>query len=267
MLKIRRPLGRLIFNMGIAIPGKTVFLIETAPWAYMGYTANIIIKDTIHIFASISKIMRIWLMGRRNREHWLRHICKIKSICPETDFLVCLMICWWLYHQPVRTRFENAFFTHILMAYCKTAVTPLLMCGVTAVLCQVISVIMGFFWQEGPPRAGVDTLRLRQNGCYFAVIAFKCIFLNENVWIFIEISLKYVLWGRIDNNLALVLIMAWRWTGNKPLSEPMMVSLLMHICVTRPQWVNDYYLKEFISAVFVTVCQSTWFHSSSGWSQ
>ena len=33
MLKIRRPLGRLIFNMGIAISGKTVFLIETAPWA------------------------------------------------------------------------------------------------------------------------------------------------------------------------------------------------------------------------------------------
>ena len=31
MLKIRRPLGRPIFNMGIAIPGKTVFLIETAP--------------------------------------------------------------------------------------------------------------------------------------------------------------------------------------------------------------------------------------------
>ena len=31
MLKIRRPLGRLIFNMGIAIPGKTVFLIGTAP--------------------------------------------------------------------------------------------------------------------------------------------------------------------------------------------------------------------------------------------
>ena len=31
MLKIRRPFGRLIFNMGIAIPGKTVFLIETAP--------------------------------------------------------------------------------------------------------------------------------------------------------------------------------------------------------------------------------------------
>ena len=35
MLKIRRPLGRLIFNMGIAIPGKTVFLIETAPWVLL----------------------------------------------------------------------------------------------------------------------------------------------------------------------------------------------------------------------------------------
>ena len=32
--------------------------------------------------------------------------------------------------------------------------------------------------------------------------------------------------------------MAWRRPGDKPLSEPMMVSLPMHICVTRPQWVN-----------------------------
>ena len=40
MLKIRRPLGRLIFNMGIAIPGKTVFLIETAPWSYRAYQAT-----------------------------------------------------------------------------------------------------------------------------------------------------------------------------------------------------------------------------------
>ena len=38
MLKIRRPLGRLIFNMGIAIPGKTVFLIETAPRKFIVWT-------------------------------------------------------------------------------------------------------------------------------------------------------------------------------------------------------------------------------------
>ena len=33
-------------------------------------------------------------------------------------------------------------------------------------------------------------------------------------------------------------IMAWRQPGDKPLSEPMMVSLLIHICVNRPQWVK-----------------------------
>ena len=74
-----------------------------------------------------------------------------------------------------------------------------------------------------------NTLRPRQNGRYFAEDIFKCIFLNENAWISLKISL---------NIPALVQIMAWRRPGDKPLSEPMMVSLLMHICVTRPQWVN-----------------------------
>ena len=36
----------------------------------------------------------------------------------------------------------------------------------------------------------------------------------------------------------MVQIMAWRRPGDKPLSEPMMVSLLTHICVARPQWVK-----------------------------
>ena len=45
MLKIRRPLGRLIFNMGIAIPGKTVFLIETTPWVQNIYSAVEIYKE------------------------------------------------------------------------------------------------------------------------------------------------------------------------------------------------------------------------------
>ena len=35
---------------------------------HMGRTANIVIKDVIHVFASISKIMRILRMGRRNRQ-------------------------------------------------------------------------------------------------------------------------------------------------------------------------------------------------------
>ena len=44
--------------------------------------------------------------------------------------------------------------------------------------------------------------------------------------------------GPINNIPALVQKMAWRRLGDKPLSEPMMVNLLTHICVTRPQWVN-----------------------------
>ena len=80
-------------------------------------------------------------------------------------------------------------------------------------------------------------LRLRQNGCHFSEEIFQHIFVNENVWISIKISLKFVPKGQINNIQALVQIMAWCRPGDKPLSEPMMVSLLMHICVTWPQWV------------------------------
>ena len=51
---------------------------------------------------------------------------------------------------------------------------------------------------------------------------FKCIFLNENDRIPIQISLKLVLRSPIDNKPALVQVMAWRRTGDKPLPEPMM---------------------------------------------
>ena len=81
----------------------------------------------------------------------------------------------------------------------------------------------------------INTLRPRQNGRRFADDTFKRIFLNENARISIEFSLKFVPKGPINNIPALVQIMAWRRPGDKPLSEPMMVSLQTHICVTRPQ--------------------------------
>ena len=84
----------------------------------------------------------------------------------------------------------------------------------------------------------INTLRPRQNGRHSADDIFKCIFLNENVWIPIKISLKFVPLGLINNIPSLVQIMAWRPLGDKPLSEPMMVSFPTHICVTRPEWVN-----------------------------
>ena len=85
----------------------------------------------------------------------------------------------------------------------------------------------------------VNTLRPRQDGRLFPDDILKCIFLNENELISIKISLKFVHKGPINNNPSLVQIMAWRRSGDKPLSEPMMVSVLTHICVTLPHWVNS----------------------------
>ena len=61
-----------------------------------------------------------------------------------------------------------------------------------------------------------------------------------NFFLMNEISLKFVSKGSINKIARLVQVMAWCQPGNKPLSEPMMIRLPMNICVTRPQWVNDY---------------------------
>ena len=57
----------------------------------------------------------------------------------------------------------------------------------------------------------LNTATPRQNARHFADDIFKCIFLNENVWISIIISLKFVPRGQINNIQALV-------RGDKPLS-------------------------------------------------
>ena len=84
----------------------------------------------------------------------------------------------------------------------------------------------------------LNTLRPTQNGRHFPDDIFKWIFLNENVWISIKLKLKFVPNVPINNIPVLVQIKAWRRSGDKPLSEPMMDSLLTHICVTRSQWVK-----------------------------
>ena len=82
-----------------------------------------------------------------------------------------------------------------------------------------------FCWQC----ISLNTLRPRQNGRQCADDNFKRMFLNESVRITIKISLEFVPKGRINNIPALVQIMAWRRQGAKPLSEPMMVTLLMSL--------------------------------------
>ena len=77
------------------------------------------------------------------------------------------------------------------------------------------------------------------------------------VWISIKISLKFGPRVPINNIPALVQIMACRRPGDKPLSEPMMVSLLKHICVARPQWVNTLHTSDAFINVFLIFLMSS----------
>ena len=79
------------------------------------------------------------------------------------------------------------------------------------------------------------SFRPRQNGRHFADDIFKYICWNENV----RISIEFVPQGQINNIPAWAQKITWRRSGDKPLSEPMMVSSLTHICVTGPQWVKQ----------------------------
>ena len=80
--------------------------------------------------------------------------------------------------------------------------------------------------------ADVNILTPRQNGRHFADDILKCIFLNENVWILIVISPRFVPNGPINNMPTLVLIMAWCRLGDKPSFEP-----IMH-------WFHDAYMRQ-----------------------
>ena len=88
----------------------------------------------------------------------------------------------------------------------------------------------------------LNTLRPRQNGRHFP----DDIFSNKNGWI------KFVPKVPINSIPALVQIMAWRRPGDKPLSEPMTISLLTHICVTRPQWVKSVIFQHMLWIKFVS---------------
>ena len=71
----------------------------------------------------------------------------------------------------------------------------------------------------------INSLRLWQNRHRFADDIFKWNFLSENDWILTYISLKFVPKGPISNIPALVQVMAWGPTDDKPISEPMMTQL------------------------------------------
>ena len=71
-----------------------------------------------------------------------------------------------------------------------------------------------------------------QNGSHFTEDIFTCIFLNEKVWIVIEMLLKFVSKDQIYNKSSPVQVMAWRRIGDRPLPKPMMTQF------SRPRWVK-----------------------------
>ena len=113
-------------------------------------------------------------------------------------------------------------------------------------------------WWETIAEAGEVSRTFENEGTYthkthwaetkwppFADDIFKCICLNENAAILVKISPKLVPKGPIYNKQAFVRIMAWPWPGDKPLSEPI---LLTHVCIILPQWFKSWNHMMIISS-------------------
>ena len=100
-----------------------------------------------------------------------------------------------------------------------------------------------------------------RNGHNFADDPFKRILLNETFRSAFKISLTFAPKGPVNNIEAFVQIMAWCRPGDKPLSEPMIMSLLTHVCVHWPQCVNDMCImcnmcNPFIIHSYCSRCQA-----------
>ena len=169
----------------------------------------------------------------------LIYIYILNSLCPnDTQWHRCgstltqVMACCLIVPSP-NVDFSLVRFCGIHLRAISQGVSKLLFCIISlkSTLLNLLSHLPGAEW--------INTLRQRQNGRHFPDDIFRCIFLNETIWISIKISLNFVPQSPINNIPALAQIMAWRRPGDKPLSEAMMITLLMHICVTRPQWVKQ----------------------------
>ena len=182
----------------------------------------------IWLFSYLCQMPGVWLGS--NKKHIIDTLCDDVLVLWNITLLINLIWVVLLYLSAFRL---NAQMWSLL--YPST-------CGKTSAVAALITKLemltSKFIWPLMIYITRLNTLRLRQNGRHFADDISKCIFLNENVWFFIKISLKFVLKGQINKVPSLVQIMAWRRPGDKPLSEPMMVSSPMHICVIRPQWVK-----------------------------
>ena len=110
--------------------------------------------------------------------------------------------------------------------------------GDTCIGLSLYNLLLRTWRQRSFSASGINTLRPGHNGRRFADDILKCILLNEDARISVNISLKFIPKDLMNYIPALIQIMAWHRPGDKPLSEPVLISLLTHICVSRLQWVN-----------------------------
>ena len=96
------------------------------------------------------------------------------------------------------------------------------------------------FWSEHGWLSswGINSSAMGKMAATFTDDILERILLNENIRIPIQCSMKFVPKCPIDNLPALVLIMAWRRIGDKPLSELILTSSPTHICGTRVGGMN-----------------------------
>ena len=102
---------------------------------------------------------------------------------------------------------------------------------------QAIGINCAWFWirMQYYVCSCLNIFMLRQNSDHLGDNIFTCIFLNENIWNLIQISLRYVLKRPIDNKSALLSGMGLVPLDNKLL--PCGLKSMMPYEITGPQWV------------------------------
>ena len=94
-------------------------------------------------------------------------------------------------------------------------------------------------------KKSISVLFPHKNGCHFADDDFMYIFMNGKFCILIQISLKFVPKGLIDNQSALVQVMAWWHQPTNHYLNQRWPSSLTHICGTKGRWVKCCVVLKF----------------------
>ena len=111
---------------------------------------------------------------------------------------------------------------------------------VVSICCILYSCIYLFMYivRNDEQDVWFNTSPPRHNGRQFANDTWKCIFISENVYDLIQISLTFVSKCPFDNMTALVHLMAWHRTQQvtSHWTKQCLPSSLTHICDTRGWW-------------------------------